>query len=72
MDCLHYFRKETIGLVEKVNIEQKCAIEIDDSQTIKKLYETLKQGILDGLEDDKKPNPIYIPKNIQHRKKGRK
>ena len=58
--------------MEKVNIEQECMIEIDDALIIKELCERLKEGIIDGLEDDKKPNPIYIPKHVQHRRKGRK
>ncbi len=33
---------------------------------------SLEDAIKDNLEDDKTPNPIYIPKHIQHRKKGRK
>ena len=47
--------------------------------TIKKMLEeqetvavSLKDAIKDNLEDDKTPNPIYIPKHIQHRKRGRK
>ena len=72
MDYQNYSRKEIIGSVEKVNIEQECMIEIDDALIIKELCERLKEGIIDGLEDDKKPNPIYIPKHVQHRRKGRK
>ena len=58
--------------MEKVNIERECTIEVDEFLEIKELGKALVKGILDGLKDDKKPNPIYIPKNIQHRKKGRK
>lgn len=32
----------------------------------------LRDYIVDNLPDDKTPNPIYIPKHIQHRKKGRR
>lgn len=32
----------------------------------------LHDSIMDALPDDKTPNPIYIPKHIQHRKKGRR
>ena len=32
----------------------------------------LKSSLDECLEDDKKPNPIYIPKHIAHRKKGRR
>lgn len=37
-----------------------------------KFAESFKEGLMDALEDDKTPNPIYIPKHIQHRKKGRR
>ena len=33
---------------------------------------SLEDAIKDNLEDDTKPNPIYIPKHIKHRKRGRK
>lgn len=72
MGYQNYSRKEITTLVEKVNIDQECMIEIDDALIIKELCERLKEGIIDGLEDDKKPNPIYIPKHVQHRRKGRK
>ena len=29
-------------------------------------------AITDTFPDDKAPNPIYIPKHVQHRKKGRR
>lgn len=32
----------------------------------------LVEGIKAGLSDDKTPNPVYIPKHLQHRKKGRR
>lgn len=38
------------------------------SSAIKNIEDSMK----DILEDDKTPNPIYIPKHIQHRKKGRR
>lgn len=31
-----------------------------------------RDAIVDNLPDDKTPNPIYIPKHIKHRKKGRR
>ena len=37
-----------------------------------KFAESFKEGLMNALEDDKTPNPIYIPKHIQHRKKGRR
>lgn len=37
-----------------------------------KFDEYVKDAIDGCLEDDKIPNPIYIPKHIQHRKKGRR
>ena len=47
--------------------------------TLKKMLEeqetvamSLEDAIKDNLEDDTKPNPIYIPKHIKHRKRGRK
>lgn len=47
--------------------------------TLKKMLEeqetvavSLQDAIKDNLEDDRTPNPIYIPKHIQHRKRGRK
>lgn len=37
-----------------------------------KIAESFQEGLMNALEDDKTPNPIYIPKHIQHRKKGRR
>jgi len=36
------------------------------------IFSDLEDVIMDNLQDDKTPNPIYIPKHIKHRKKGRR
>lgn len=36
------------------------------------MVNSLRDAIVDNLPDDKTPNPIYIPKHIKHRKKGRR
>ena len=47
----------------------KAMIEEEEKESI---IRDLQDAIKDNLEDDKTPNPIYIPKHIKHRKKGRK
>lgn len=37
-----------------------------------KFGKSLQEGLMNAFKDDKTPNPIYIPKHIQHRKKGRR
>lgn len=50
-------------------IHDKLLAMIEEQSTIIK---DLRDAIVDTLPDDKTPNPIYIPKHIQHRKRGRK
>ncbi len=55
--------------VAEQKIHDKLLAMIEEQSPIIK---DLRDAIVDTLPDDKTPNPIYIPKHIQHRKKGRK
>ena len=65
-----------LGTLYLMNIETgemtpwEGVTEITEEQST--IIKDLRDAIVDNLPDDKTPNPIYIPKHIQHRKRGRK
>lgn len=72
MGYQNYFQKEIIGSVEKTNIN---TIENEHREFWRNVNKLIQEGFEEGLKGNTKtstPNPIYIPKHVQHRRKGRK
>lgn len=63
------------GGVTKISsddLEEAEVVECSFEERAEMIRKRFIDAITDTFPDDKAPNPIYIPKHIQHRKKGRR